>query len=329
MNVRRILVGAGVLLAALVVVGWVASIALTGASVGGSTEGSVGASASSTAVEMSPPARDVAAAPDAAMTKEVAASEAGGSMAGSVSEQRAVVRTASVTLTVDKVPSAVEKLRALIAAAGGEVDSLSYSAGTEQPYPLPIEQSAGSARGPQSATVVIRVPAGKLEPLSRSVARLGEVTAQSAAQDDITAQVVDLDARLRNLRAEEIRLRSFLDKAVRVSDMLSIERELARVRGEIEAMQAQQRYLKDQVAMATLTVSLSQPAPVVSPAGTNWGFGEAVTRGVQAAATVLGSTITVGIALLPLAAGILLVWWLVALWRRRHRGHREAALETE
>ena len=63
---------------------------------------------------------------------------------------------------------------------------------------------------------------------------------------------------------------------------------------------------------------MSQPAAVVTPAGTNWGFGDAITRGVQAAAALLGSVITVSIALLPIAAGILLAWWLVALWRRRH-----------
>jgi hypothetical protein len=237
--------------------------------------------------------------------------------------------TLTVTMTVKKVPPAVDKFRTLVAASGGQIASLTYTAGVEQPVPLPMAgDSSGVTRGPQSATVVARVPAAKLEPLARSVAGLGEVTAQTAGQEDITAQVVDLEARLKNLRAEEVRLRSFLNKANRVSDMLSIERELSRVRGEIEAMQAQRRYMADQVSMATLTVTMSQPAPVVSPAGTNWGFGDAITRGVQAAAAVVGSVITVGIALLPLIAVILLAWWLVVLWRRRHPRPTEPIVEA-
>ncbi len=250
----------------------------------------------------------------------MAASDSGSAATVSAPTERQIVRNASITMTVKKVPPAVERMRRMVATSGGEISSLTYTAGVEQPYPIPMaeDSAANVSRGPQSATVVARVPAKNLESLARSVAGLGEVTAQTAGQDDITAQVVDLEARLKNLRAEEIRLRSFLNKANRVADMLSIERELSRVRGEIEAMQAQQRYLADQVAMATLTVTMSQPAPVVTPAGTNWGFGDAVTRGVQSAAALLGSIITVSIALLPFAAVILLAWWLVVVWRRRH-----------
>ena len=244
MSMRRVvLIGVGVVLA-VAVVAWVAALALGGYGWRQSAA-STGSATVSTSVQSGEAYSNDSAlsTPDAA--KGVPTSETGAATPAGAETQRQIVRTATVTMTVRKVPPAVESLRKLVAAAGGEISSLTYSAGIDQPYPLPMAEggTSGSVRGPQSATVVARVPATKLEPLARSVAGLGEVTAQTAGQDDITAQVVDLEARLKNLQAEEVRLRSFLTKANRVSDMLSIERELSRVRGEIEAMQAQQRYL--------------------------------------------------------------------------------------
>ncbi len=324
MNKRRVVAIVAACLLGLVVVGWVAAFALSGmyGTTGVSTQATVSQPDSGSAIQReATTGYSGGAAPMAPQdaAKGAATSENLAPTVDAVGTDRQIIRTATVTMTVKKVPAAIEKLRVLVAASGGEISSLTYSAGVEQPVPLPMAESGSSApTGPQSATVVVRVPASKLLPLTRTVAGLGEVTAQTAGQEDITAQVVDLEARLKNLRAEEVRLRSFLDKANRVADMLSIERELSRVRGEIEAMQAQQRYLADQVEMATLTVNMSQPGPVVTPAGTNWGFGEAVTRGIQAAAALIGSIITVGLALLPVVAVVLLAWWLVVLWRRRH-----------
>jgi Domain of unknown function (DUF4349) len=334
MNKRRVVVIVAASLLGLVVVGWVAAFALSGmyGTTGISTQTTVSQPDSGSAIQREAATGYSGAAAPMAAQDAAKGTSTSANLAATVDAagtDRQIIRTASVTMTVKKVPVAIEKLRGLVAAAGGEISSLTYSAGVEQPMPLPMAESGSSATtGPQSATVVVRVPASKLLPLTRTVAGLGEVTAQTAGQEDITAQVVDLEARLKNLRAEEVRLRSFLNKANRVADMLSIERELSRVRGEIEAMEAQRRYLADQVEMATLTVTLSQPAPVVTPAGTNWGFGQAVTRGVQAAAAVIGSIITVGIAILPVVAAILLAWWLVALWRRRHPKTTPPAVET-
>ena len=104
-------------------------------------------------------------------------------------------------------------------------------------------------------------------------ARQGAVPVR--AQSDVTQQHVDLEARLKNLQAEEVRLRRFLDKATKVSEMLVIQRELSRVRGEIESMQAQIAYLDRQTAMATLSLALSAPGALVQPTGGTWGFSAA------------------------------------------------------
>ena len=113
--------------------------------------------------------------------------------------------------------------------------------------------------------VTLRVPAEKLASVEAQVAKLGKVLTQSAVRERCHPAARRPAARLKNLQAEEVRLRSFLDKATKVSEMLEIERELSRVRGEIESMQAQIAYLEQQAALATLTLALSAPGALVQP----------------------------------------------------------------
>jgi hypothetical protein len=145
----------------------------------------------------------------------------------------------------------------------------------------------------------------------------------------VTQEHIDLSARLKNLRAQEARLRTFFNEATKVSELLAIENELARVRGEIEAMQAQLDYLDRQVARATLTVTLTEPGPVVRPSSGDWGFLDAITRGVQGAARVLTTLITVLIALAPVIVLALLAWLVFRAAKRRREGRtKHEAAET-
>jgi hypothetical protein len=228
-----------------------------------------------------------------------------------------------MNIQVSDVDKSLAAVRALAAATGSQISQLNVSAGDGGGQPVPLSDGSASSNSQSgSAQVTLRVPAEKLASVEAQAAKLGKVLSQSAGESDVTQQHVDLSARLRNLQAEEVRLRGFLDKATKVSEMLEIERELSRVRGEIEAMQAQIAYLDQQAAMATLTLALSAPGSLVQPAGGTWGFSSAVTIGVQAAAAVLKTLIVAIIALSPI---LLVVAIIVFLWRSRRR-HRLAKL---
>lgn len=240
-----------------------------------------------------------------------------------------VIKTAAMSVEVDEVDRALKQLRVAIARNDGEVSEMSLDAGSGGPdKPLPLAEGSGANLTPATAYVTIRVPATKLDALQRDVAKLGTVLNESAQSSDVTEQAIDLDARLTNLRAEEARLRTFLNDATKVSDLLAVERELARVRGEIESIDAQLTYLKRQAARSTLTVTLSEPSPVVSPAGPSWGFSEAITNGIRGAVAVVNTFVTALIALLPLAALVLIVWLIARPIARRRRAAR-ASLESE
>ena len=258
-------------------------------------------------------------------------SKAAGSSEGvaSPTTDRLVISTASMSIEVKNLDAGVSAVRALATKYGATIADLSVSAGTEAPItpqPLDTQSSNGSAITPGGANITLRVPAAKLSDAEQDASALGRVISQTASESDVTQQHVDLAARLRNLRAEEARLRAFFSKAKKVSEMLAIESELARVRGEIESMQAQLTYLERQAALATLTISLSEPGALVSPAAGGWGFAAAVRDGVRAAADVTRGLITVFLALSPLILIALVAFFVIrALVRRRRRRKLAAA----
>jgi hypothetical protein len=271
-----------------------------------------------TSSEMAPssaPARDMA------MTEEYAGMGADtGEMsaeAGTAGDSL-IIRNSSMDVRVDDVAPAIEKVRTAVSSTGGEITSLSVSSGEDIAVPYATRPIA---HGPASAYITIRVPAQDLLTLEDKVAGVGTVLSQSSSTDDVTEQAIDLEARLDNLRAQESQLRSFLERTVKVSELLEVERELSRVRGDIESMDAQLTYLKRQAAQATLTISLTEPGPIAQTAGISWDLREALARGVRIAAAMVNAAVTV---VVPLGL-LLIVVAIVVLPVRAIRKHATKA----
>jgi len=118
----------------------------------------------------------------------------------------------------------------------------------------------------ERAEYFIRVPPDRLDALMDSVAALGDVEHRSVGVEDVTERVIDAEARLNSLRASRDRLRQLLERAGTVQDVIAVERELARVQGEIESLEARLAALRGQVALSELSVTLRQ-RPVLGPLG--------------------------------------------------------------
>ncbi len=240
--------------------------------------------------------------------------------AGTPSESL-VIRNSQVEVRVDDVDTALVSLRTVVASAGGEIAQMTVSRGGDV---LVADGAAANApTGPAYASVTIRVPAPKLIQLEEHVAELGTVLSQSASADDVTEAAIDLEARLKNLRAEEARLRSFLDRTTDVSELLEVERELARVRGEIESMDAQLTYLERQAALATLTVALSEPGPVAASSGISWALRAALARGIAVAAAMITGLVTIAVPVALIGVIALLVVVPVHIIRKRRTATRQ------
>lgn len=205
---------------------------------------------------------------------------------------RKIIRDASLDLDVENVRKALAECRRLGLAAGGYVANSSVAASDDEP---------------REATLELKIPAFRLDDVLSGLSGLGRVRNLSESARDVTEEFYDVEARVRTLQHEEERLLALLQRAGTVKDLLEVERELARVRGEAEAMQGRLRVLSHQVDLSTLTVTLRAPQALVAP---NWY--DALGEDVQSAVDLFLGLTHLGFR--TLLYGLVLVPFLVPFW---------------
>src|SRR5450830_343489 len=219
---------------------------------------------------------------------------------------RKIIFNASLSLDVVDAEKAFSDCEVLAATYGGFV----------------AESSLQKSDTQVLATAVLRVPADKATQLMNDLAGLGTVTSRSSGSEDVTSQYIDIQARLKVLRAEEEQLVGFLKKATNIKDMLAVQEQLRTVRTEIEQYEGQQRYMDNATSLATVTVQLVQTTEVfVAPRGFGSAFVQSLARfghGLAAFWTWFGGSVVF------IAFYGLLIWalaWIILRLRQR-RSHR-------
>lgn len=216
-----------------------------------------------------------------------------------------VIRTANASLEVRAVDSAMVRLRTLAQSLGGFVANESVSGGKEQP---------------RTAMLELKIPAPRFDQAIAGLTPLGRVEHVSVNTEDVGEEYVDIQARIANARRLETRLIDLLRTHTgRLQDLLAVERELARIREEIERFEGRARFLRTRVSMSTLSVHLHEPAPLIgSQPGPN-----RITNAVRMAwrnfVGFFAWLIEMSGVVLPLAAIVALVWWAVRRVRRSRR----------
>ena len=157
---------------------------------------------------------------------------------------RKLIRNATVELEIVSFDDALQKITAI--------------ANDERGY-VATTSSQKQANGKLSGEVVVRVLPENLDRFLQKIRKLGELKNQTLGTEDVTKAYFDTDARLKNAHVMEQRLIDMLKtKTGKVSDLLQVEKELARVREEIEKMQGELKYWDSQVQFATVTISLAE-----------------------------------------------------------------------
>ncbi|MFI8093702.1 DUF4349 domain-containing protein [Streptomyces sp. NPDC086080] len=224
-----------------------------------------------------------------------------------------IIRTASLTVRVKDVPEALDEARATAENAGGYVGD---------------ETTRRDAEGHEQTRLVLRVPVAEYADVLADLEGAGKLLERRAKAEDVTDQVVDVDSRITTQRASVARIRELMDRATRLSDVVTLEGELSTRQADLESLLAQQASLKDRTSLATITLSLSE-APVAEDGkdDDDPGFVDALAGGWDAFLTVLRwLTVAVG-AVLPFAAmaALLALLWLKAVRPLLSRRPRNAA----
>lgn len=128
-----------------------------------------------------------------------------------------------------------------------------------------VEESGGYLELRENAAVTCRVPAARYRELTARVPSLGRVLAESQGAEDVTRQVMDLTLRIETATKSRERLMQLLVGATDTKALLEIEREVRRLTEEIEGMKGELKYLNQQVAYSTITVSFQGQAPEPRP----------------------------------------------------------------
>jgi len=244
----------------------------------------------------------------------------GGTVAGAPNDAGPVtgpmiVRTGTLDLQVAGVDTAVADATRVVTAAGGYVAGSDSSFNGDQPI----------------ATLTLRIPAAAWDATLAQLRGLAiKVLGEKTSASEVTAQIVDMDARIVNLRATEAALLQIMQKATRVTDILEVQGQLTAVRGEIEQLQAARKNLADQAAQGTLAVAFSLASAPVTTVANAWDPGTVVA---EAAASLVGmgqglasAAIWLAIVGLPiLLVGLVVLVPLLFVVRRLARRGRTSA----
>lgn len=223
---------------------------------------------------------------------------------------RRIVKTGEVTLEVTDVAAAVGRVRALALDLDGYVGG--SISGSEE----------------ESASLTLRIPAERFDDALDAVRDLdGKVLAEATREEDVTSSIVDLEARIRNLRASEGQYRTLVERAEKVRDVLAVQERLDGVRGEIEQLSAQLEQLSGLANLSTLTVTLVPQDEPVDRAAAGWDPGGTLDSALAALVSIGQGAASFGIWLgvvgLPIAVVAalvaLLAWRATPRWRRRVR----------
>lgn len=208
-----------------------------------------------------------------------------------------LVRTGTASVQVDSLELAIGRVREIARRVGGAVADLSVSSGRDQN---------------PSATLELRVPSARFDDAVSGLSPVGKVEAVNVEVEDVGEEYVDVAARVENARRLETRLVQLLaTRTGKLGDVLQVERELARVREEIERYEGRLRYLRARASVSRLTVTVHEPLPLVAATPADHPIRDAFKQAWRNFVGVLTTIIASLGVLVPLGALALGAWMLL------------------
>ncbi len=172
--------------------------------------------------------------------------EAGASEAGAAAFTPQLIRRAQISLEVDDATASVKAIQTLVRQQQGNILQLR-------------EKTLPGDGSPRRASLELRVPQERLDATLEELSNLGLVENRSITAEDVSSQMVDTSARLRNLRKQEEMVLGIMERSGEISEVLEVSNQLATVRQSIEQLDAQLQLLKTQVAYSTISLELAEP----------------------------------------------------------------------
>jgi Domain of unknown function (DUF4349) len=226
-----------------------------------------------------------------------------------------LIRTGNAQIEVDSLEIAMQQVRNLAQQLGGYIANTQLASGRDQI---------------RSATLEMKIPVARWADALSGIRPIGKVESLNEFTQDVGEEYVDVSARVQNARRLESRLIELLaNRTGRLADVLTVERELARVREEIERYEGRLRFLRSRAAMSTLSVTVHEGFPVVSARGESGVLGDAFKQAWRNFVSFLAGIISISGIVVPLAAIGFLAWLAWRKWWRPPHPPESGARPTQ
>ncbi len=221
-------------------------------------------------------------------------------------DKRMIIRSGTMQVEVDNFGETEGKVKQIVNGVNGYVTN---------------STSLLNPSGKKSGTITIRVSSDKFDALVDELGKIGKVMNQNISGKDVTEEFMDAEARLKTQRELEARLLKLLaEKTANITAVVEVEQKLAAVRENIEKTEGRMRFLKDQAAYSTITLSVFEPAMLNTSSGGGFFYeiGQGVKKGLSGFTSVISGLITVVIALSPILAILgLIIYITIRIIKKR------------
>lgn len=247
----------------------------------------------------------------------------GQSVAGSTpGATREIIASARASVRVNGVAAASQALALIAGDLKGYVEAVSIGQTTRVYGPDAAIGTEPILPSSDWGSVSIRVPSSEFDAAVSRLSDLGEVTALSRSENDVTTEMIDLRARTAALQTSVERLTDLMAKAESISEVIAAESALSERQSELESYQQQLSYMENQVAMSTLYVELQRIVPVTQADPS--GFTDGVRAGWDGLMVSVNALVLVAGFAIPWLAVAGIIWLIVWLIVRRKRAVTDA-----
>lgn len=196
-----------------------------------------------------------------------------------------LIKSANISVRVTSIEPALIEIKNLVKQVKGDIYNFE-------------DQKPNDSENRHHISIEIKVPQAQLDDSLGRIGKLGTIINQKIKAEDVTNQLVDADARLKNLRQEEATISKIMERAGSIRDVLSVSKELSRVRSEIETIDATQKNLRGQVAYSTINLELEESVSKIRDSGNP--LGTRIGETWNSSTHVVGESVT--------NLGLLIVW---------------------
>lgn len=214
------------------------------------------------------------------------------------SDDRKIVKNGNANIEVENFDTAISKIKESAKTYGGYVTNSN----------MWISDS-----NKKSGHITVKIPEERFEEFGDSLIQIGKIDSKETSSYDVTEEYIDLQARLKNLKIQEKRYTELLAMAKDVNDVLAIEAQLGRIRGEIESFEGRIKYLENTTSYGTFNINLYEPEEVVHEFGIKKAFDRAIDAFII---SVAGIIILAGF-LIPIVLVVGLLYFAVKYIRKR------------